>query len=83
MEAGHWAPVAHPAILATQKAEIRRTKVWSQPKQIVHETLSKKNLDKNRAGGVAQVVECLPGKHEALSWNASPTKKKKKKKERK
>jgi hypothetical protein len=32
---------------------------------------------------VAQVVECLPGKNEALSSNPSTTKKKKKKKKRK
>jgi hypothetical protein len=29
-----------PVILATQEAEIRRIMVWSQPGQIVHETLS-------------------------------------------
>jgi hypothetical protein len=32
-----------PAILATQKAEIRRITVQSLPRQIVHETLSRKN----------------------------------------
>jgi hypothetical protein len=31
-----------PISLATQKAEIRRFKVLSQPRQIVHETLSEK-----------------------------------------
>jgi hypothetical protein len=31
-------------ILATQEAEIRRIMVQSQPKQIVHETLSRKKL---------------------------------------
>jgi hypothetical protein len=31
-----------PVILATQEAEIRRIKVWSQPGQIVQETLSQK-----------------------------------------
>jgi hypothetical protein len=31
-----------PIILATQKAEIRRIAVQSQPGQIVYETLSKK-----------------------------------------
>jgi hypothetical protein len=30
------------AILATQEAEIRRIAVQSQPRQIVHETLSRK-----------------------------------------
>jgi hypothetical protein len=29
-----------PVILATQETEIRRTMVQSQPRQIVHETLS-------------------------------------------
>jgi hypothetical protein len=43
-----------PVILATQEAEIRRTVVQSQPGQIVRETVSRKNLHKNRAGGVAQ-----------------------------
>jgi hypothetical protein len=42
-----------PVILATQEAEIRRIAVRSQPRQIVHETLSQKTLHKNRAGGVA------------------------------
>jgi hypothetical protein len=37
-EAGHcWLT---PVILATQEAEIRRITVRSQPRQIVHETLS-------------------------------------------
>jgi hypothetical protein len=38
-----------PATLATQEAEIRRISG-----QIVRETLSRKTLHKNRAGGVAQ-----------------------------
>jgi hypothetical protein len=37
-----------PVILATQEAEIRRILVQSQPRQIVHETLSQKPLQKNR-----------------------------------
>jgi hypothetical protein len=41
-------------ILATQEAEIRRIKVQSQPGQIVHKTLFRKTLHKNRAGSVAQ-----------------------------
>jgi hypothetical protein len=32
-----------PIILATQEAEIRRIAVRSQPGQIVHETLTRKN----------------------------------------
>jgi hypothetical protein len=35
-----------------------------------------------RAGGVAEVVECLPSKPEALSSNPSNSKKKKKKKKK-
>jgi hypothetical protein len=35
-------------ILAAQKAEIRRIKVWSWPRQIVRETLSRKNLHKKK-----------------------------------
>jgi hypothetical protein len=44
-----------PVILATQKTEIRRTEVGKQPRQIVYETLSGKNITKS-AGGVAQDV---------------------------
>jgi hypothetical protein len=33
-----------PVILATQEAEIRRITVQSQPRQIVHETLSQEKL---------------------------------------
>jgi hypothetical protein len=49
-------------ILAIQEAEIRRIIVWSQPGQIVLETLSWKYPTPKRAGGVAQVVENLPSK---------------------
>jgi hypothetical protein len=42
-----------PVILTTQEAEIRRITVRSQPEQIVHETLSKKNLSQEMVGGVA------------------------------
>jgi hypothetical protein len=35
--------VAHPIILASQEAEIRRI-TQNQPRQIVHETLSQKYL---------------------------------------
>jgi hypothetical protein len=45
-----------PVILATQEAETRRTAIWNQPQQIVHQTLSQKTLHKTRAGGVAQGV---------------------------
>jgi hypothetical protein len=39
--------------------------VRSQPRQIVHEPLSQKYPTQNKVGGVVQVVECLPRKHEA------------------
>jgi hypothetical protein len=42
--------------LATQEAELRRIMVWSQPGQIVLETLSWKILNQKMAGGVAQVT---------------------------
>jgi hypothetical protein len=43
-------------ILPTQEAEIRKIMVQTQPRKIVHETLSRKNLSQKRAGGVAQGV---------------------------
>jgi hypothetical protein len=67
-----------PVILATWETEIRRITVQSQPRQEVHKTLSRKNSMQNRAGGVAQVVECLPSKPEALSSYPSNAEKKKK-----
>jgi predicted P-loop ATPase len=45
-----------PVILATQETEIRRMAVQSQPRQIVHKTLSRKNSSQKRTGGVAQGV---------------------------
>jgi hypothetical protein len=44
-------------ILATQETEIRRIKVWSQPGQIVCETLTRKNPSQKRADWVAQGVD--------------------------
>jgi hypothetical protein len=49
--------MAHPVILATQEAEIRRLKVQSQPRQIIFESLSYNTHHNKRAGGVAQVVQ--------------------------
>jgi hypothetical protein len=72
-----------PVILVTQKAEIRRISVQSQPEQIVPEKNSsqkKKKNHKKRAGGVAQMADCLPSKHEALSSNPSAKGKKKRRK---
>jgi hypothetical protein len=51
MLAGHWWLTS--IISATQKAEIRKILVQSQPGQIVHETLSQENPTLERAGGVA------------------------------
>jgi hypothetical protein len=53
-------------ILATQEAEIK-IKVKSQPRQIVHETLSQKYPIQKRASGVDQVIEHMSSKQEALS----------------
>jgi predicted P-loop ATPase len=61
-----------PKILATQEAEIRRIMVQSQPRQIVHKTLSRKNPSQRRAGGVAESVD--------PAFKPSTTKKQKKKK---
>jgi hypothetical protein len=62
-----------PVILATQEAETRKTTIQSQSGQIAHKTLSQKYSahKKKGAGGVAQKVECLPSRHEALSSNSS------------
>jgi hypothetical protein len=58
-----------PVILATWEVQIRRIVVRSQPGQIALEILFGKHPNmKKRAGGVAQVVECLPSK-KALSSN--------------
>jgi hypothetical protein len=59
--------VVHPIILATQKAEIRRIMVQSQPRQIVCRTLSRKTLHKKG------LVEWL--KVKALSSSPSTAKK--------
>jgi hypothetical protein len=45
-----------PIILAIQETEIRRIVVQSQRRQIVQETLSRKNPSQKLAGGVAQGV---------------------------
>jgi hypothetical protein len=39
-------------LLVTQEAEIRRISVWSQPRQIVQEALSRKTHHKKRTGGI-------------------------------
>jgi hypothetical protein len=50
--------------------------VQSQTGQIAHETLLGTKPTQNRAGGVAQVVECLLSKYEALNSNPSTAKSK-------
>jgi hypothetical protein len=41
------------------------------------------NPKAKRAGGMAQVVECLPSKHKTLNFNSNTTKKKRKKNNKK
>jgi hypothetical protein len=62
-----------PVLLATQEAEIRRISVQSQPGQIVHETLSRKNTLQKKASGVAQVVgpEFKPKYHTYTQKNSA------------
>jgi hypothetical protein len=55
-----------PVIIAAQEAESRRIVVQSQPRQIVHKTLSRKNPSQRR------LVEWL--KVQALNANHSITK---------
>jgi hypothetical protein len=65
-----------PVILVWQ-AEIRRIMVQSQPGQISSQDPISKILNTKKGWeGVAQAVECLPSKHEALSLNPSTEKKK-------
>jgi hypothetical protein len=54
--------------------------VQSQPRQIVHKSL--KYPTQKRAGGVAQMVECLSSKHEDLNSTPVPKKGKKEKRNR-
>jgi hypothetical protein len=51
-----------PVILATQEAEIRRIEVQSQLGANSSRDPTLKKPSQKRAGGVAQVVECLPSK---------------------
>jgi hypothetical protein len=68
-------PWLTPIILATQEAEIRRITVPNQPRQIVRETLSRKNPSQKGAGGVAQGV--------GPEFNTHTEKKKRKEKQKK
>jgi hypothetical protein len=59
--------------LVTQEAKIR---FEANPRQIVQETLFREYTTQKRARIVAQAVQCLPSKAEALSSNSSTTKNK-------
>jgi hypothetical protein len=75
--AGHqW---LRPVILATEKAEIRKISVRSQPQQIIRDPISKKKkiIKSKSTGRGAQMVKCLPSKCEALGSNPNTAKKKK------
>jgi hypothetical protein len=69
-----------PVIPATQEAEMRRIMVGSQPRKIVAKLNPKKYSTQKRAGRVAQVIEDLPSKCEALSSNPTTRGGKKKQK---
>jgi hypothetical protein len=59
-----------PVILATQEAEVKRITFRSQQQQIVQDPYLEYTY--KRAGGVvAQVVECMSTKLEALTSNPS------------
>jgi hypothetical protein len=64
-----------PVILAIHETVIRKTGVQSQPWAISSREPILKILNRNRAGEVAQAVEHLPSKCEALSSNSSMARK--------
>jgi hypothetical protein len=68
-------PVAHTCNPSYSGGRDRRIALRSQPRQIVHKTLSQKTPHKNRAGGVPQ------GKGPEFKPQHCTKKKKKKKKE--
>jgi hypothetical protein len=72
-DARHWCVTS--IILVTLEYEIKRMEVPSQPSQIIQETLSWKYPVQKGAGRVAQVVEPLPNKLQALSFTPSNSKK--------
>jgi hypothetical protein len=64
-----------PVILVTQKEEIRRTEVRSQPGQIVPKSLSQKNPSQKKSWACDSIAECLPGMFEVLGSIPSTSKK--------
>jgi hypothetical protein len=67
-----------PIILATQETDIRRMVVPSQAQANSSQDPISKTPSQKRAGRMAQVLECLPSNHEALSQTPVPPPKKKK-----
>jgi hypothetical protein len=65
-----------PTILATWEAEFRIIKVQDQPRQMVGKTSISKITRAKWTGGVAQAVECLLCKREALVQTPVPLPKK-------
>jgi hypothetical protein len=74
-----WAPAIErlmPIIPVTWEAEIRRTSIWDQFRELVPKTLSPHKITWAKwTRDTAQAVENLLCKNEALSSNSSPTKK--------
>jgi hypothetical protein len=68
-----------PVILATWEAEIERTVVWGQLRQIVCETPITKLTRTKWIVGVAQGVQCMLWKQEGLNSSPSSTTTNKKK----
>jgi hypothetical protein len=78
-----WAPVAHiynpsDSVGRDQKDYDLKPSRANSSQDLM--TLFQKFLTQNRAGRVAQVVECLYGKSEVLSSSSRTTKKKRKEK---
>jgi hypothetical protein len=65
-----------PVILATWETKIRRIKDRGHSRQIVYETPISKITKAKWTGDMANAVELLLYKFEALSSNSSPTNKK-------